>query len=167
MRQCVRCKRIYPLTDFYKNSRYKDNRDTRCKYCCRKYLKERRSRYDATRKAYREKHIEKIATKEKEYEQLPAIKARRSGYMKKYYNDPRLHLRFVARSKVNHQIRSGRLKPQPCVECGNAKTQAHHPDYTKPLWVVWLCKKHHTEVHQWLRKKEKRLAPKKDLSTNT
>lgn len=34
-----------------------------------------------------------------------------------------------------------------CKECGEKKTQAHHPDYSKPLDIIWLCKKHHAELH--------------------
>ncbi len=52
-----------------------------------------------------------------------------------------------ARTIVSHALGSHQLIPQPCEECGNAKTDAHHEDYTKPLEVRWLCRKHHRLLH--------------------
>lgn len=47
-----------------------------------------------------------------------------------------------AHRKVFIEKRAGRLKSEPCF-CGENKTEAHHSDYSKPLEVTWLCKKHH------------------------
>jgi hypothetical protein len=35
------------------------------------------------------------------------------------------------------------LVPQPCEVCGATKVEKHHPDYSKPLEVRWLCREHH------------------------
>jgi len=41
------------------------------------------------------------------------------------------------------------LKPKKCEECGNAKKlQAHHPDYSKPISVLWLCMNCHCFIHK-------------------
>jgi len=34
--------------------------------------------------------------------------------------------------------------------CGEKKAHGHHDDYTKPLAVKWLCRKHHEELHTLL-----------------
>lgn len=47
---------------------------------------------------------------------------------------------------VGNAMKAGKLEPQPCWCCGN-KAEAHHPDYSRPLDVVWLCPPHHKEVH--------------------
>jgi hypothetical protein len=52
------------------------------------------------------------------------------------------------------EIRSGRLKKQPCF-CGNQKVEAHHEDYTRPLKIIWLCKKHHVMADKERRNREK------------
>ncbi len=58
-----------------------------------------------------------------------------------------------ARWKTRDAIKQGKLVRQLCEVCGNTKSEAHHDDYSKPLDVRWLCKKHHTEVHRGPRRK--------------
>lgn len=41
----------------------------------------------------------------------------------------------------------GLLKRRPCEICGKPETDAHHPDYDRPLFVRWLCRKHHIDTH--------------------
>jgi len=53
-----------------------------------------------------------------------------------------------ARMIVSQAVRRGSLKQQPCEVCGEGKAHAHHPDYSKPFDVIWLCPKHHREEHQ-------------------
>lgn len=63
--------------------------------------------------------------------------------------------RKQARLAVHRAIRHGNLlKPECCDLCSqNAKTDAHHIDYGKPLDVKWLCRTchgiAHTEGHEW------------------
>jgi hypothetical protein len=52
-----------------------------------------------------------------------------------------------ARQKLQRAVRSGLIRRLPCEVCGALVTEAHHPDYSKPLDVQWLCKRHHEEVH--------------------
>ena len=52
-----------------------------------------------------------------------------------------------ARSKLSSALRRGDIERQPCVVCGNPKSDGHHDDYSKPLEVVWLCRKHHKQRH--------------------
>lgn len=54
--------------------------------------------------------------------------------------------KYIARAKVNNGLRYGKIEKKKCMVCKNPKTEAHHPDYSKPLEVVWLCRKHHNEV---------------------
>lgn len=47
-------------------------------------------------------------------------------------------------------LRNGTLFREPCEHCPehNWDVQAHHPDYSKPLQVVWLCRKHHQLIER-------------------
>ena len=60
--------------------------------------------------------------------------------------------RRAARSATFHALKIGKLTELPCIICGN-KAEAHHPDYSRPLDVVWLCKPHHKETHSIIRGK--------------
>lgn len=56
-----------------------------------------------------------------------------------------------ARRQIRNQIKNGSLvKPQKCQDCGvnNVLFDAHHPDYSKPLKIIWLCRACHTKCHQ-------------------
>lgn len=52
-----------------------------------------------------------------------------------------------ATSLVSTAILRGKMMRAPCVVCGDEKVEGHHPDYSRPLDVVWLCNEHHREVH--------------------
>jgi hypothetical protein len=53
----------------------------------------------------------------------------------------------VTRAYAGVYLRRGKIERQPCIVC-SAFAQMHHPDYSKPLDVVWLCESHHREHHQ-------------------
>lgn len=64
--------------------------------------------------------------------------------------------RAIARHPEKHEARlqlakavaSGRVMRMPCCVCGNPRSEGHHEDYSKPLDVIWLCRKHHTPRHR-------------------
>jgi hypothetical protein len=65
---------------------------------------------------------------------------------KRQYPKPRLH--ETARNAVYRAKRRGDLVPEPCLFCDSTENIiAHHHDYTLPLEVTWLCRRHHGRVH--------------------
>ena len=58
------------------------------------------------------------------------------------------HILVKARKKIAHLKERDILKDQPCEICGAKKAEMHHDDYSKPLQVRPLCKKHHWEFHK-------------------
>lgn len=60
--------------------------------------------------------------------------------------------RRKAGSLVARAYQTGQITRQQCVMPGCTREGiAHHPDYTKPLAIVWLCRLHHARVHGWYR----------------
>jgi hypothetical protein len=45
-------------------------------------------------------------------------------------------------------LRRKLITREPCVVCGAAKVDGHHPDYDRPAHVVWLCRRHHNALHR-------------------
>lgn len=70
----------------------------------------------------------------------------------------------AAQNMVELALRHGTMmRPSACESCGSSgrfrdgrtSVQAHHPDYNKPLDVMWLCQRCH---HAW--HKENRAVPR-------
>ena len=55
---------------------------------------------------------------------------------------------YWAHLATHSGLRRGLIRRQSCEVCGAAKTDAHHEDYSRPLVVRWLCRKHHRQAHR-------------------
>ena len=85
----------------------------------------------------------KLCKKEKDaqsYSYSEQEKNRKTEWILKFPERKKAHM------KVYHAIKNGVLIKEPCFICGE-KAQAHHPDYSRPLDVVWLCAPHHHQAH--------------------
>jgi hypothetical protein len=51
------------------------------------------------------------------------------------------------RSYAHVYLKRGKLVRADCVSCGSVESQMHHPDYSKPLQVVWLCRPCRVALH--------------------
>jgi hypothetical protein len=108
----------------------------------------RKNNRDKTRAAnirYREKHMDRILARRNQYfRENPDVKRRiRNRYQNKHSEKTR------ARWIYQNALRSGKIKHQnQCSVCPNDKfIHGHHPDYSKPLEVIWLCPKCHKLAH--------------------
>jgi len=53
------------------------------------------------------------------------------------------------RNETRIAIEKGLIKIKDCEVCGEKEdVQTHHLDYTNPLNVLFLCRKHHLEWHR-------------------
>jgi hypothetical protein len=77
------------------------------------------------------------------------IKAHRANSARERRNnaDQAEMQKINARLAVRNALRRGEIVRGACEECGELKSEAHHDDYSKPLSVRWLCRRHHQEFH--------------------
>lgn len=78
-------------------------------------------------------------------------KAKHAAYMREWRKTHRLtaeqRRKDNCRSYAGIYLRNGKLTREPCFVC-DAPAQMHHPDYSQPLLVVWLCRAHHLMWHR-------------------
>lgn len=145
-KKCFKCLCEKPLDDFYKHSAMSDKRLGKCKEC---------TKADANK--HRQENLERVRAYDRMRGSMPHRVAARKEYSKTEAF-AKSHTASAKRWKESHPerrkaniivgnaVRDGRLNPQPCWCCGT-KAQAHHPDYSRPLDVVWLCGQHHKQAH--------------------
>lgn len=131
---CTRCKIEKELSEFSKNSALKSGLLSKCKTCD----KEKGRRYYLKKKAIK---LEKV----RRYSMSKQGRLKRNEASKKYYAEHKEQSK--ARSVLNQAVKSGKVNRYPCTVCGNEDSHGHHEDYSKPLEVIWLCRKCHTEFH--------------------
>ena len=80
----------------------------------------------------------------KEYNKRPEIKLKNKIRLKEYYKNN--FFKIKARSLARKEIKIPKNKI--CEFCNNLATDRHHPDYSRPLEVKFLCECCHIRLHQ-------------------
>ena len=129
-KRCFKCGGPKPLDEFYRHSEMADGHLNKCKTCTRADVRANRAAKAEQYRAY-----DRVRTTRPE---------RRASLFAAQRKDPAKRRAHVA---VTNALRRGKLVKQPCEICGDAKVDAHHDDYSKPLDVRWLCRRHHVDHH--------------------
>lgn len=144
---CFKCQQAKPLDAFYAHPKMADGRLGKCKECTKADVKANRE----DRKDYYQEYERKRANIPKRvaardvYRRTEAFRISHNAASARYtLSNP---ARAKANNAVSNAIRDGRLTRQPCHVCGELEVEGHHPDYSAPLDVVWLCNKHHVQLH--------------------
>lgn len=128
--KCPKCGSYLPESEFTKTASRWNGICGYCKKC-------HRMRVHAWKDANRERIRLRSRIRSKAiYEANPKrFCDRRRVYAEKYPHKEK------ARHAVSDALRAGKIsRPGECSNCGKAcKPQGHHPDYSKPLDVIWLC----------------------------
>ena len=126
---CFKCKERKPLNEFYAQKQMKDGFLNKCKECTKRDVRKNRQESENARAYDRRRYKENPKRREETH--------RRAREYRVLYPD-----RYKAHSKLGNAVRDGRIqKPKTCTRCGGKerRIEAHHPDYSKPLDVMWLC----------------------------
>lgn len=70
-----------------------------------------------------------------------------AAQVRRYYAENKEKIK--AQKAVRKAVKTGQIiKPENCQHCGKTgRIDGHHPDYLKPLEVLWLCRQCHSDQH--------------------
>jgi len=123
MKICCNCRKPKELEEFNKHSRRKDGVQPECRQC----QQQRAAAYAASEAGRATRKAGEAAK-----------------YSRRLVESPE---KLRARYMLRNAVKTGKVIKSPCEKCG-AKAEGHHDDYSKPLEVKWLCRKHHAELHR-------------------
>lgn len=172
---CSKCGVVQPLSEFYRRSDRPSGHASACKSCSNA-----RNREYAQRNA---EHIKSVRNIRNARNPGPArLRAaawrlanpeRNADNTKKWKSDnperwyesaKKWALANPEKIKIQRQLQKAVLRGQvlkstTCQTCGVTDSQidGHHPDYSKPLEVVWLCRSCHQSLHAHQRRNEQQL----------
>ena len=129
MKKCFKCNELQPLSEFYRHPRMADGHFGKCKRCVRAYQQERAHSHPEVHRAWLDREAAEGRPRRSKYSA-----ARRRLY-----------------AVVHRAVRRGEVvKPEVCevAGCERVDIEAHHPDYSRPLQVVWVCRTHHRAIHR-------------------
>jgi hypothetical protein len=134
-KRCRECGQTKSINEFYVHQEMGDGHLNKCKAC----VKERT-------RLYRIANPDRVAAIDKaKYEKAkmnPEFRLQRLEYQK----IKRTSETYRAHNFVKRHLQS--IKPNFCEQCHERKAEhAHHPDYKKPLDVLWLCIRCHQRLH--------------------
>lgn len=143
LKRCFKCGTDKPRTEFYRHPQMGDGLLGKCKDC---------ARVDVT--VHRASNVERIRAYDRNRANEPHRKTLRARVTKEWRAKHRDRTR--AHSMAERQIPEG---PPRCEGCNlSARLERHHPDYARPLLVVWLCKPCHSIADKIRRKTESEVA---------
>lgn len=142
MRKCFKCQEIKENNYFSKDKNRKGGITYDCKECRSKYQKQY---YSDNEIRIRRRHSENYDV---EYHRKYRTEHREENneWKRKYLSTDYGRKRHLARTRLNDAVKGGKVIKGDCAyPNGNCKgrMEAHHWDYSKPLDVVWFCRKHH------------------------
>lgn len=87
---------------------------------------------------YYKKNIERLSKVQKKWRRdHPGVQAALVAEWKKKNKE-----------KIRAKNRACRIPMKPCEMCGTEiDVHRHHPDYDKPMDIIFLCRTHHKRVH--------------------
>lgn len=134
-KRCFKCCKTKDLDDFYVHKAMADGYLGKCKACTKK---------DVT--AHRNKNLARIREYDKRRAKLPHRKKQLQERVRRFRKES--PLAYAAHTILSNAVRAGKIKkPKRCQICKRKrKLHGHHPDYYKPLEVIWACPPCHFKI---------------------
>ncbi len=129
---CRDCGIEKSLDEFYVHAQMADGHLNKCKACVRERI--RLFRFNNP------DHISEIDKARNDRRKAdPEFRAKRRVYLSNYRTSERMRAHAIAESLP---------RPSQCSSCHIRPAEhAHHPDYSKPVEVIWLCVRCHQRLH--------------------
>jgi len=154
MKRCKKCNELKPLSEFYYAKSTKDGHQGDCKNCQRNRLKiiyHAQHPFARTNTGISKTKEYSTITKRNHRKNNPEKElARRIAYRDRYNELQRQRYHKKNPNASYHKLKDKKLKKRPCTICGNINVEAHHDDYSKPLEIKWLCRRHHLQIHGYV-----------------
>ena len=136
IKQCFKCGENKDISEFYPHPEMRDGHLGKCKECTKRDVAKHRA-----------ENLEGIREYDRKRGKLPkriAQSTKQTQQFRREYPE-----RYKSYNQVNRAVRDGRIeKPTTCSVCGGSRRiEGHHPDYSKPLEVEWLCSACHKANH--------------------
>lgn len=163
-KKCSKCREEKPSEAFSRDRKRDDGLQNYCRECGSAYYHANKARQLRQAKEWTENNREKrrVATRRWKKRNPEKISAMNRKYREKYpevakKNVERYYDRHPEREKANRIVRkavqTGKLKKPPgCERCGELREprelDGHHPDYNDPLWIIWVDRQCHVDVHK-------------------
>ena len=153
MKRCSRCKESKKINEFYLNQHY-------CKECFKEYARAHPEVHRKSRKKWLMKRFGTVNLRKTKYAILTRAADKKYQKNKRKENPGYKTLEYAEYRKknpekvkahmlLNYAIRKGKIERSPCVDCGATHMiHGHHPNYTKPYEVIWVCSIHHKNYHK-------------------
>ena len=104
MKKCTKCNKIKDLSEYSKNSSYKDGLQYKCKFCCKEYYQKNKDLLKERSRLYKEKNKEYCLEWQRKYyqENKELINKKNNEYRRnRFKTDVMYRLKHNVRSRVN------------------------------------------------------------------
>ena len=138
MKTCSKCGECKPIDEFYVHTQMADGHLGKCKTCTKR---------DVSLNRQLSPHAREYDRRRAKQPHRMALRARVVRAWRKRHPDRMRAQNAAARAHLQ--------RPGSCQGCGvTTRVEKHHPDYSQPLLIEWLCKPCHAIADRIRRQNE-------------
>lgn len=129
--------------------KWREANKEKCKEYSRKDRERKKEGINKTYKSLEEINFLKEMAEKNQIEWKSLSKERKNAWRKEYRNRTSVKYKDKARDILENAVLGEKIRrPNKCEICDiECKPEGHHFDYSKPLFVQWVCNKCHNKLH--------------------